>query len=678
MQSQTTEVSTWKDANSARLDARSRGNTHRVVRRRQGDQTVFSVEPKTEAQIAAEQRAGARLQRARTRIDPNRDTLLTAIAKLGGLSTAERADTIGEGNRNTPGGAVFRSNGLDVDRMAQALVEWRYVPATERDDAVRWLQSAIQDEFAGRREFFSDDAENPGGNLNSDEYRFETPPRWDSQDLPDGADLIESGLDAESPAVQRAAEQLVALAEMLGVDVAAARERAAIATEEQDDAAYAQAFARELEAAIDGQPAQGPAAQGGQYDARAVSRGTGPRGERGGQAGEPEDPAPPGAGGLSDEPPRVEQGSAGELRRAGRDRADAAGRDGAALSAAAADDAVRRPRVAIPGAVVRALGISERVERGLDAQALVGLSAASPAELAELAQVFRNPRYETFRVFFTRGSEIVHATGVSARMPGATPLMPGTGTVEQWAAWLNDQKQASGADGYYLLHNHPSGSPQPSRADERVTMVAAALAPGFRGHVVINSGRYAVIDRNGDSKIEVLRNAPAQDPLRTASVPNEVLGTPLHWSDDVVRLGQRLKQPGWITLIGRSGSNGVVSAVVDFPASALAQSTTRLAATVRAVMRSTGALDVALVGDFEAHRDRVQAALRAGIVLDAIDANGDSMAGQISKTGPGFDNTKGAARGGPLDVRQRTEEQQRVIDMRRRVSVLRGLSNCLR
>jgi len=60
----------------------------------------------------------------------------------------------------------------------------------------------------------------------------------------------------------------------------------------------------------------------------------------------------------------------------------------------------------------------------------------------------------------------------------------GRGALEQVADRLRQTMEASGADGYHLLHNHPSGDPTPSRADIEITRLIAGAVPGFRGHVV--------------------------------------------------------------------------------------------------------------------------------------------------------------------------------------------------
>jgi len=56
---------------------------------------------------------------------------------------------------------------------------------------------------------------------------------------------------------------------------------------------------------------------------------------------------------------------------------------------------------------------------------LIGQKVNSAGDLAALAQVLRNPQYETFRVFFTKKGKVVGHTGVSSRLPGASYVFVG-------------------------------------------------------------------------------------------------------------------------------------------------------------------------------------------------------------------------------------------------------------
>lgn len=118
-------------------------------------EAVLGAQP--EAAPATEAPARPRGKPAFMRVDPGRDSLTTAIGKLGGLSMDEAADITGESATarapNSPMHFVIRRNGgLSLDGMAEALVEAGYFP--NRDD-LNPIRDAIADELAGRGDHYS-------------------------------------------------------------------------------------------------------------------------------------------------------------------------------------------------------------------------------------------------------------------------------------------------------------------------------------------------------------------------------------------------------------------------------------------------------------------------------------------------------------------------------------------
>lgn len=71
--------------------------------------------------------------------------------------------------------------------------------------------------------------------------------------------------------------------------------------------------------------------------------------------------------------------------------------------------------------------------------------------------------------------------------------------VNGWdAASVKSQMDLRGADGIYLLHNHPSGKVDPSNEDLKLTRsFGKEFEDALKGHVVINSDKFALIDRYG-------------------------------------------------------------------------------------------------------------------------------------------------------------------------------------
>lgn len=130
---------------------------------------------------------------------------------------------------------------------------------------------------------------------------------------------------------------------------------------------------------------------------------------------------------------------------------------------------------------------------------LVGQKVSSAEDLATLAQVYRDPRFETFRVVFVNDSgNVVSQVGLTSRLPASTQAIMGN-DADSYLASISATARNRGATGYYLLHNHPSGEPAPSRADIRLTQHFADTIKDleFKSHVVIDTNKYTTIGKTG-------------------------------------------------------------------------------------------------------------------------------------------------------------------------------------
>jgi inorganic pyrophosphatase-like protein len=158
------------------------------------------------------------------------------------------------------------------------------------------------------------------------------------------------------------------------------------------------------------------------------------------------------------------------------------------------------PRDAGSGVRTRALAVTipdELERRGwVD---LRGQTVNGPRDIATVAQVFRDPRFETFRIYYTKDGQIVAHEGITSRLPDAAVIF----TKDQRARQLyeiRNRMQRLGADGYWLQHNHPSGRPLPSVDDAVLSSTFERQIPGFQGHVIIDSGEYGYIEPRGGSQ----------------------------------------------------------------------------------------------------------------------------------------------------------------------------------
>ncbi|TFH24130.1 hypothetical protein E4G67_02355, partial [Candidatus Bathyarchaeota archaeon] len=123
---------------------------------------------------------------------------------------------------------------------------------------------------------------------------------------------------------------------------------------------------------------------------------------------------------------------------------------------------------------------------------LVGQAVHTPEDIATLSQVYRDPRFETFRYFFADATgRIVGQVGISQRLTGSVAAFP-KGNDEKW---LSDTAARFGAAKIGAVHNHPSGSSSPSASDIDMAQKTHAALNGAveLQQVVINSNEYSTV-----------------------------------------------------------------------------------------------------------------------------------------------------------------------------------------
>lgn len=219
---------------------------------------------------------------------------------------------------------------------------------------------------------------------------------------------------------------------------------------------------------------------------------------------------------------------------------------------------------------------------------LVGQRVTSAEDLATLAQVFRDPRFETFRVFYTDMQGTVVGEGAySSRLPAAVNLP------SDFDAHIRRDMGRFGATSFWVLHNHPSGQATPSPADVNLTKWVASSVNGFRGHVVIDHNEFATIDAGG--AVQVIQ-APQLNGTDFGSKPeldHHILGSTINGERDVVQAAKALQVKNGHAALIFLRRDQKVQLVMDVPM-ALLQNTShaaigKLRAVVRAFARESGA-----------------------------------------------------------------------------------------
>jgi hypothetical protein len=243
---------------------------------------------------------------------------------------------------------------------------------------------------------------------------------------------------------------------------------------------------------------------------------------------------------------------------------------------------------------------------------LVGTEVKNSRDLAAAAQIFRDPRVETLRIFYLKSKKIAGHEGISSRMPGFVSFAASTyvkklpsgmfevvmpkGKIQvfssrQEATLLKNNKNEEeltkqiskiiaramrlGADEINLLHNHPSENISASSQDieytammeRRIKEIAGKMKianpPKVGRHVVIDHKKYLVFGPDPFTQSPKVFDFPEGAPNAPKSMPHELLEFEITVPGAVAEIGKELQRPqGHGTLIYRS-SNGNVTAIQD-------------------------------------------------------------------------------------------------------------------
>lgn len=114
------------------------------------------------------------------------------------------------------------------------------------------------------------------------------------------------------------------------------------------------------------------------------------------------------------------------------------------------------------------------------------------SDIAKIWSIYRNPKAEYQHIVFTKGDEIVASLAFSSGLIGCTVASLSEDKAKSFEM-LKERMIKYGADGYWLLHNHPSGGVNPSGADRAMTNDYKMAVPGFKGHIILDHNKYTLL-----------------------------------------------------------------------------------------------------------------------------------------------------------------------------------------
>ena len=230
---------------------------------------------------------------------------------------------------------------------------------------------------------------------------------------------------------------------------------------------------------------------------------------------------------------------------------------------------------------------------------LVGTKVKTSHDLAMAAQVLRDPRYETLRIFYIKDNKVVFQNAVTNRLPGGVMGLDDV-SGKDLSAVIREGMSNTKADGYYMMHNHPTGSPEPSKADLKYTSIQDKEVKGFLGHIIIDSGSYATITKSPEAKglrvKQIEFDAYPDDKLLTPSIEHKWLGKEIYNTADLAPVARGLEQNGFFTLIGLDGYNRI-RGVVDVPYEFFNDKVHKMQKTLKEISANIGSMKMISIVD---------------------------------------------------------------------------------
>jgi len=194
-------------------------------------------------------------------------------------------------------------------------------------------------------------------------------------------------------------------------------------------------------------------------------------------------------------------------------------------------------------------------------------------ELVEIASIFRSPQYETFRIVYMKDNIIVGLESISSKNPTAVTIFTfdksGRLKAERNFFKVESRMNRLNANGYYMVHNHPSGTARSSRLDLRLTEQFAVNLKGFKGHLIVNSDTYAWIDIDSKgyaySLDEQLIKGYNKKKIDKLVSKNSIYNVKIGCRSDLIHLMHHIKNSENYSIAILTDARGMPRMILDVP-----------------------------------------------------------------------------------------------------------------
>lgn len=225
-------------------------------------------------------------------------------------------------------------------------------------------------------------------------------------------------------------------------------------------------------------------------------------------------------------------------------------------------------------------------------------------DLVETCNIFRDPRYETFRVFYMKDNMIVGQETITSKIPDAVMLFKKNkyakcNPVRAYEKMKNRMERLK-ADGYYLSHNHTSESAKPSQEDMETTRIFIANVDGFLGHIILgNKDRYSIIEENSEGLVlmpkEKVLNKSTLKSVKEKTRENDLYNIKISNRDELVALLKQIQNEKEYSVAILTDIHCKVRMVLDIPNKMFNQRVENINGFFKNIARNSGTTKV-LIG----------------------------------------------------------------------------------
>ncbi len=279
--------------------------------------------------------------------------------------------------------------------------------------------------------------------------------------------------------------------------------------------------------------------------------------------------------------------------------------------------------------------IYRRLEESLKKKSYINLNhrlVNSKDDLIEIASIFRDLRYETFRIIYLKGNRIVGYESISSRTPNLVQIFKrdkqGRVNVERCICKVLDRMNRLEADNYYLVHNHPSDNAKASIDDLKTTAFFAKKVNGFKGHLIVNTESYAwiSIDKLGNIIPEnyLKINKRKLKTMTKQLKEKNIYDVKILCRDDLVSLMHNIKNSHDYSTAILTDSMGKIRLILDIPSHFMNMQESQIKGYFRNLARESGSIRVFFATqDDETYKKAVKFQ-ESGILKDCICFKDDS------------------------------------------------------